>query len=154
MTTNVKGFGDAVKKWADKTGSSIEDITYVTLTDLSRRIIQRTPVGRPSLWKTKYPPAGYTGGQAKGNWFASIGSPSAKVDNTIRAKNAAKPLSRDHNVRLNAVGGIYYLTNNLPYIRRLEYEGWSSQAPAGMVRVTVAEFQQVLDKAIKRNFNR
>lgn len=32
-----------------------------------------------------------------------------------------------------------FLTNNLPYIERLE-RGWSKQAPTGMVALTVAEF--------------
>ncbi len=45
-------------------------------------------------------------------------------------------------------GDVIYLANSLPYIRRLEY-GWSKQAPAGMVRGTVGEFQQAIDKALK-----
>lgn len=147
-------FANAVKNWADKTGADIDDIVYITLTDLSVRVIQLTPVGNPSEWKTDYPPKGYTGGQAKGNWFASIGQPSSKVDNNIRAKNSSKPINRDQSVREQAVGEVYYLTNNLPYIRRLEYEGWSRQAPSGMVRITVAEFDRRLDKAIKRKFTR
>ena len=153
MAVQVKGFGKAVQRWADKTDADLEDIIYTTLTDLSRRVIQRTPVGNPSLWKSP-PPPGYTGGQAKGNWFASIGQPSAEKDLTIRARNAAKPLSRDAHIREAAIGETYYLTNNLPYIRRLEYEGWSGQAPEGMVRVTVTEFQSVVNKAIKRKFSR
>jgi hypothetical protein len=35
----------------------------------------------------------------------------------------------------------------MPYALRLEY-GWSKQAPAGMVRVTVAEFQAVVNAAV------
>ena len=37
----------------------------------------------------------------------------------------------------------------LPMPRRIEYEGWSSQAKAGMVRITVAEFQTFVDKAVR-----
>ena len=43
-------------------------------------------------------------------------------------------------------GHVFYLVNNLPYIRRLE-QGWSQQAPAGMVAVTVSEFQQTVARA-------
>ena len=39
--------------------------------------------------------------------------------------------------------------NSLPYIRPLEYEGHSKQAPAGMVRVSVTEFQTFVDNAVK-----
>jgi hypothetical protein len=45
-------------------------------------------------------------------------------------------------------GEIIYLTNSLPYARRLEY-GWSKQAPAGMVRITVANFERHLQNQIK-----
>lgn len=40
------------------------------------------------------------------------------------------------------------ISNNLPYIERLE-NGWSQQAPAGMVRVTLSEFERKLAKAAK-----
>lgn len=35
-------------------------------------------------------------------------------------------------------GDVIYITNSLPYAQRLEM-GWSKQAPAGMVRVTMAD---------------
>jgi hypothetical protein len=44
--------------------------------------------------------------------------------------------------RLEA-GSIFYLTNNLPYGERLEY-GYSKQAPSGMVRITLAEYEKIL----------
>ena len=43
-------------------------------------------------------------------------------------------------------GEVIYLVNNLEYARALEY-GHSKQAPKGMVRITVAEFPQVVRKA-------
>lgn len=149
----MSAFAQAVKTWADKTGETAEDIVVVTITDLSRRVMQRTPVGDPTTWNSK-PPKGYTGGQAKGNWFASIGAPSDQIDMNIRARNASKPLNRDASIRGAAYGKVYYMVNNLPYIRRLEYEGWSGQAPQGMVRVVMVEFNQIVKKAIKRKFVR
>lgn len=41
-------------------------------------------------------------------------------------------------------GGIIYLVNGAAYIRRLEY-GWSSQAPSGMVRITLSNAQELVD---------
>jgi hypothetical protein len=49
-----------------------------------------------------------------------------------------------------AAGKVHFLTNNLPYALRLEY-GWSKQAPHGMVGVTVKEYQQIVDKAVKES---
>lgn len=43
----------------------------------------------------------------------------------------------------------FCFTNNLPYAERLEY-GYSQQAPAGMVRVTVSRFQRLLNEAAAR----
>lgn len=45
-------------------------------------------------------------------------------------------------------GGIVYLTNSLPYAARLE-DGWSKQAPTGMVRVTAVEWSNKLAQVIK-----
>ena len=45
------------------------------------------------------------------------------------------------------IGQRIFMTNSLPYAIPLEY-GHSSQAPAGMVRITVAEFDQFLKKAV------
>lgn len=40
-------------------------------------------------------------------------------------------------------GETMYMTNSLPYAKRLEY-GWSKQAPSGMVRLTVMEWKQYI----------
>ena len=42
-----------------------------------------------------------------------------------------------------------FFTNALPYANRLEH-GWSQQAPAGMVGVTLAEFPELARKAYAR----
>ncbi len=45
------------------------------------------------------------------------------------------------------LGQTIWLVNNVPYIVRLEY-GWSKQAPAGMVRLTLAAAQEIVDQAM------
>jgi len=47
-----------------------------------------------------------------------------------------------------AEGGAVYIVNDMPYAMRLEF-GLSKQAPAGMARITVMEFQRYLDKAVQ-----
>jgi len=47
------------------------------------------------------------------------------------------------------LGDIVYLANNLPYAQRLE-DGWSQQAPEGMVKLTVQRFQQIADAVIRQ----
>jgi hypothetical protein len=43
----------------------------------------------------------------------------------------------------------FYIVNNLPYAVPLEY-GWSRQAPAGMVRITLAAHRQIIEEAWRR----
>ena len=48
-------------------------------------------------------------------------------------------------------GKVIYLTNNLPYIYRLEFLGWSQQSPDGMARKNVARIQSIVRKAVAEN---
>lgn len=80
---------------------------------------------------------GYVGGRFRANWNVSYGAPDESVseatDKARAIAEAAKALSLP-------IGGITWMTNGLPYAYRLEYEGWSKQAPAGMVRISSTEF--------------
>lgn len=80
---------------------------------------------------------GYVGGRFRANWNVSYGtadeSVSEATDKARAIAEAAKALSLP-------IGGITWMTNGLPYAYRLEYEGWSKQAPAGMVRISSTEF--------------
>lgn len=51
-------------------------------------------------------------------------------------------------IQATGAGGVTYLSNSLPYAVRLE-NGWSKQAPQGMVRLTVQEFQHYVSQAAK-----
>ena len=129
-------------------GDRMDKVVRGTLLDLSRRIVLRTPVGNPSLWASA-PPAGYTGGQAKGNWQASIGSPETGTTSTID-KSGSATLASINGKTQNAPGNVWYLTNNLPYVSTaLEY-GSSTQAPTGMVRISLRELDQSIDDQISR----
>jgi hypothetical protein len=51
------------------------------------------------------------------------------------------------NVPTTGAGGkIYYIVNNLPYAQRLD-DGWSSQAPAGIIGLALAEFDGMVLRA-------
>ena len=129
-------------------GDRMDEVVRGTLLDLSKRIVLRTPVGNPSLWASA-PPAGYTGGQAKGNWQASIGSPETGTTSTID-KSGSATLASINGKTQNAPGNVWYLTNNLPYVSTaLEY-GSSTQAPTGMVRISLRELDQSIDDQISR----
>ena len=127
-------------------GDRMDQVVRGTLLDLSRRIVLRTPVGNPSLWSSP-PPPGYTGGQARGNWQASIGSPETGTTSTIDKSGGATITSIAGEAH-KAPGNVFFLSNNMPYIGRLEYDSWSTQATEGMVRVSLAELNRSIDEQI------
>ncbi|MDU9398031.1 hypothetical protein [Pseudomonas sp. zfem003] len=93
--------------------------------------------------------AGYVGGRFRGNWQVSFEVPARGETGVIDAngsttKSAGAAVIQQFNL---GVGSIY-LMNNVPYAQRLE-NGWSQQAPNGMVRITVVEFQAMVRRAVQ-----
>lgn len=80
---------------------------------------------------------GYVGGRFRASWTVSKGFPTTEAPPESTDVNRA--LSEAAEVLALGLGDVLYLVNNLPYAQRLEY-GWSSQAPAGVVRLTAMEF--------------
>ena len=119
-------------KYAKKTKSEIGTAKRAIVFNIFKQVIQKTPVAT---------------GRAKGNWFITENAPSTQVSQTTDMTNkggigpeAQKQLN---NITLNL--GLDFLTNNLPYIGRLEF-GSSSQAPSGMVRTTLRQFTSIAKK--------
>lgn len=89
-------------------------------------------------------------GRFRGNWQFSITTPSAGTLDTLdpNGEQATARLVGDSiEFRAGATG---FIVNNLPYAIPLEY-GHSDQAPAGMVQITLARFQQIVEEAIRNN---
>lgn len=130
-------------------GNSHTAVRKIVL-EVGKSVVEKTPVGDPSLWKSA-PPPGYVGGRARASWSHAEGHmPTEKFD-------AIDPSDADTNVSTKrieasipdtAAGKIHFIGNNLPYIERLE-KGWSTQAPNGMVELTAAEFQTFVDDVVK-----
>lgn len=126
-------FASDLKRFADKAKKRPQQVQRAVFMELSRRIIQRTPVDT---------------GRARGNWQPTIDSPSLTwTENTDKSGSGSIA-----NTVLTAAGvgrdQALFLTNNLPYIGRLEY-GHSQQAPTGMVRISAQEFQQVVTVTVR-----
>lgn len=93
---------------------------------------------------------GYVGGRFRGNWQFSIGSPVDGVLDQIDVSGNVTLAKLKLQVQQLSIGETAYIVNNLPYAVPLEY-GHSKQAPGGMVRITLARFQQIVDEAIRKN---
>lgn len=98
-------------------------------------------------------------GRARGGWQVTQGSPASSSDSASKTKGPAFVLSKTNN---EMFGKKWFLTNNLPYILKLEFggygtknpvdvtpQGFSKQAPAGMVRINTVKFPIQLAKAFK-----
>ena len=77
-------------------------------------------------------------GRFRGSWRIGTG----QVDESVEAEGGGGDPSQTEPGKLSRYDGksIVYITNSLPYAVRLE-EGWSKQAPKGMVAITIAEIE-------------
>ncbi|WP_255248805.1 hypothetical protein [Pseudomonas plecoglossicida] len=95
-------------------------------------------------------PAGYVGGRFRGNWQFSIDSPATGELDRVDPKGNETIAQLEAQVAALTIGQTAYIVNNLIYAVPLEY-GHSTQAPKGMVRVTLDRFQGIVDEAIRNN---
>lgn len=108
--------------------------------EVFRRVILKSPVGNPSLWANPgAAPPGYVGGRFRANWQIDtrLNDDSTEDVDPGGGATIAAGLSNIETQRIQPYGTIW-IFNNVPYARRLE-EGWSSQAPSGVVGVTLTE---------------
>lgn len=93
---------------------------------------------------------GYVGGRFRGNWQFTIGVPAAGDLDRIDPNGTETLTALRAQVATLTAGQTAYIVNNLPYAIPLEY-GHSTQAPQGMVRVTLARFQEIVNEAARNN---
>lgn len=91
-------------------------------------------------------------GHARANWVPQIGRPFERVDGTVRSSKKRGTYSTAGAAKQNGLAqvlsyklaqGDVFVTNNVPYIRWLNY-GKSTQAPAGFVEAAVATAVQTV----------
>ena len=80
-------------------------------------------------------------GRARGNWAVSYNQPFPR-ETGKKDKSGGETVNRmvSDVADFDGINGrIVYITNNVPYINRLEYEGWSPQQEKGWVRSAINE---------------
>lgn len=126
-------FSVQLNKNIEKAKVTLDTVVQKATFDLFKSVILKSPVDT---------------GRFKGNWTASANSyGTATVE--VLDKTGTTTINAMSQVALGTKsGGIVYLVNNLPYAYFLEYGG-SQQAPAGMVRTSIAEYQSFIDRAAR-----
>jgi len=144
---NGKNFAANVSAFVKKANGNADLVVRKIVLDIGTAIVMRSPVGDGDFWKSP-PPKGYVGGRFRANWqYGNISEPTGELPNID--KTGKESIDRiAAGLPAKAAGLVHMLRNNLPYAERLE-TGWSKQAPAGMVGLTVAEFQTFVTNAAK-----
>lgn len=137
-----------MKAFTQKAKAQADEAVRAVAMGILNSVVMKSPVGNPSIWKTKYPPKGYVGGRFRGNWQISSSVPAEGTVERIDASGMDTINTEGAKLTEFKAGLPIYLVNNLPYAIPLEY-GHSTQAPAGMVRLTVTEFRSIVAEQVK-----
>ena len=122
-------FAKQIEAWTNKTNDALLALFRESVIEIGTRLISRTPI------KT---------GRAQGSWESTINAP-ASGEAPHRDPDAAIAELHEMAARLT-LGDVANIFSTLNYMPELEY-GRSQQAPAGMVRITAAEWGQILSEA-------
>lgn len=133
----MAGFSAGVGKWAEDTAGEIGRLYKAIILELFSSVILDTPV---------------LTGRLRGNWIISPDDPDT---GTLEIEDASgeKTVAKVENF-LDKLDGSedfkVYLSNNLPYAHRIEFDGWShTKAPEGMVRKNFIRITSLLNTRFK-----
>ena len=129
------GFAESLAAFAEQAKEAIDDVFREVVIDIGTSVIRLSPVDT---------------GRFKGNWQFTVGAPSNQSIDTFDKAGHETIATLVSEVSKLEAGQVAYIVNNLVYGVPLEY-GHSDQAPAGMVQITLARFQQIVEEAIRNN---
>jgi len=125
------GFKQDFAKMLERAAGREDQLVRASALGLGASIVQKSPVDT---------------GRFRGNWQYGAGQINFSTD-------APEDKTGSSSIGKIAVGlqgwkrgETIYVTNSLPYAKRLEYDAWSQKAPAGMVRISVMEFKANVKK--------
>jgi hypothetical protein len=143
MSTDLE-FKMDLEKFSKKIDVTVQSVVKKTALDIYKGVTKRTPVDTGAL---------------RNSWMIGINHKPEGVKKGTRKKGSGGKATRaefnesEEMKNLNGIklGSTVYITNNQPYAEVVEYGkygsgpkttgGYSSQAPKGMVRVTMQEVE-------------
>lgn len=141
----MSNFATQMKQFENMTENKAEKVFRQVCFGISNEVISNTPVDTS---------------RAKNNWFPDINKFSSEVTESTNKQGSINLVTGVTN-RLQ-LGTTFTLSNNLPYIVKLEYGlynpnsttgktvgGFSKQAPKGFVGVTLQKFDSILKQVNK-----
>lgn len=125
-------FSVDLSRWVAKAHGNVDKVVRQTLVLASQGIMQRSPVDT---------------GRFRANWQFAVNAPDVTTSWRVDPSGAITMARLQGQIASINAGPTFYLTNSLPYAYRLE-KGWSSQAPNGMVSVTLAGLQAAVNEYV------
>lgn len=125
-------FAAEVGQWVSETQEDVDEITIKSVLEVRNRLIVNSPVDR---------------GHFRGNWQYGLDRAPDGETYTVAAKERPAPPPPMPHIAAKAAGHVHYLVNNVPYANRIE-DGHSSQAPAGVVALRIAEWPSIVGDAV------
>jgi len=130
--SNNADFKRNFAKLLDAVGDKAELVTRKVAEDLINSVVLKSPVDT---------------GAFRGNWNLSFGAADLSNSAPSNTDSVGKARAKLAGFKM---GDHIFIVNNMPYAKRLEFDAWSSQAPQGIVRITVLEYGMYLRKQVQR----
>ena len=127
-------FASDLRRFANLTSQKMETVVKASLVRIGTSIVVKSPVDT---------------GRFKSNWLASYGTADTTVSMSVDPSGQASINRLKISVQGLTFREHFYFTNSLPYAKGLEY-GDSMQAPSGMVRISVAAWENILADEIRK----
>lgn len=139
-------FLDTINEWVEETESRIDNVLQTVVLLVGKSVVSLSPVDS---------------GRFRGNWQLSIDS---TIDSaTLRQDPEGTQTLAEMASKVNSftAGQVAYIQNHVLYGNDLEYglyngptqkvtaDGFSRQAPAGVVRITAARFRRIVEQAVQ-----
>lgn len=122
-------FSADISAWVDKAEGNVDAVVRQAVILAAQGIISMSPVDT---------------GRFRANWNFSEGVPNEATSQWLDPTGGRTLRRIMAQARGVQAGRVYYLTNALPYAQRLE-NGWSKQAPQGMVKLTAMDLPRRIE---------
>lgn len=123
-----------LKKFAELSMQKAEQVAQASLLTAGGRMIKDTPV---------------LDGFARNSWNASWGAISS-VERSANKSGSESTEDLSQTLTSIKLGTDFFFTNPMVYMPGIEYDRRSAQAPNGVVRVNLLDWDQIVEKNIRR----
>ena len=125
----MASFANQLNQFNVKTQSKVNTVVQRVGLRLLGKLVMRSPVDT---------------GRFRGNWQLQLNDIPSGIVETVDRDGGPTITTGESELAGAAIGDAIYITNNLPYAQVLE-NGHSQQAPTGMLAITVAEFNGIVE---------